>query len=87
MTILSTMAAGATTSKTCRKVFSFHKLINALRKSRENMTLPIAGKESLNSVSRKPISPTTRKTKITALLISKQGSQLSLPKRKVAMQE
>jgi hypothetical protein len=84
--ILSIMAAGATTSKTCKKVFSFLKLISELKKSRKSMILPIAGKESLSLVSKKAISLTTRKTKIMELLTSKQEFQL-FPKLKAVMQE
>lgn len=84
--ILSTMEEKATTSKTCKKVFSYHKLISESRKSRRSMTLQIEGIEFLSSVSRKAISHTTRKTKIMVQPISRPESQSLLPKHKAVMQ-
>ena len=81
---LSPTTGRATTSTTCRKAPSSHKLISALRKSRGSMTPPIAGKESRNSVSGKATSPTTRKTKITVQRISRLKFLSALRKLKAA---
>ena len=67
------MEGEVTTLATCKKVFNSHKPIRELKKSKENMTLPIAKIEFHNSVPKSMIL-TTKKTKIMVLLTSKLKS-------------
>lgn len=67
------MEGEATTLATCKKVFNSHKPIRELKKSKENMILPIAKIESHNSVPKNMIL-TTKKTKTMVLLTSKLKS-------------
>jgi len=79
------MEEGATILATCRKVFSFHKLTNALSKSRESTILQTEDKEFPNWVSERANFPATRKTKIMELLTLRRGSLLSWLKLKAVM--
>lgn len=74
MTMFCPMAERATILATCRKVFNSHKPIKELKKSKENMTPPIAKIESHSSVP-KNMTSTTKKIKAIVLLTSKPKFQ------------
>ena len=86
MTMSLQMEEEVTISVTCKKVFNSHKPTRELKKSKENMTLPIAKIEFHNSVLKSMIS-TTNKMKITVLLTSKLKSPSLLHKLKAVKLE
>lgn len=81
------MAEKVIISKTCKKVFNYHKLINAFNKLKKSMTLPIAETESHNLVPKNMISPIISKIKTMVLLISKHESQSLLHTHNPVIQE